>query len=82
MRISIHDRYDKIIEIVDKTGKSVRPKRKHQREKWVSENTDNLMLEQKETCRKFRNHRNDHIYLSWRQAATTVEESMVNDRNN
>ena len=62
---SIQDRYDKIIEIVDKTNKSVLPKRKHQRENWVSENTNNLLLERKETHRKFRNHRNDHNYLSW-----------------
>ena len=51
-------------------------------EKWVSENTDNLMVETKETHRKFRNYRNDNNYLSWQQAAIAVEESMVNNKNN
>ena len=43
---SIQDRYDKIIEIVDKTNRSVLPKRKHQR-KVGNKNTQNLMLKQK-----------------------------------
>ena len=57
---SIQNGYDKLIEIVYKTNRSV------QREKCVSEKTDNMMLEQKETHRKFRNHRNDQNYLPWR----------------
>ena len=40
------------------------------------------MFERKKNRRKFRNHRNDHNYLSVRQAAVAVEESMVNDKNN
>ena len=63
------------MEIIGKTNRSVLPKGKHQREKWVSEND-------KKKRRKFRNHRNDHNYLSGRQAAIAVEESMVNDKNN
>lgn len=63
---SIQDGYDKLIEIVYKTNRSVLPKRKCQREKCVSEKADNMMLEQKETHRKFRNHRNDQNYLPWR----------------
>ena len=58
---SIQDEY----EIVDKTNISVLPKRKHQNKKWVSENTDNVIIEQKETRSKFRNHRDDHNYLTW-----------------
>ena len=57
---SIQNGYDKLIEIVYKTNRSV------QREKFVSEKADNMMLEQKETHRKFRNHRNDQNYLPWR----------------
>ena len=40
------------------------------------------MLERIETRRKFRNHRHDHNELSWRQAAITVEKSVVNDKAN
>ena len=38
------------------------------------------MLKQKETRRKFRNHRNDQNYLLQCQAAIAVEDSMVNDK--
>ena len=38
------------------------------------------MLKQRETRRKFRNHRNDHNYLLQCQAAIAVEDSMVNDK--
>lgn len=57
---SIQKGYDKLIEIVYKTNRSV------QREKCISEKADNMMLEQKETHRNFRNHRNDQNYLPWR----------------
>ena len=40
------------------------------------------MLERKQIRRKFRNIRNDHNYLSWRQATIAVEESLVNEKNN
>lgn len=61
---SIQDGNDNIIEIVDNTNRSVIPKRRRQREKRVSKNNDNLMLEEKETKRKLRNRRDDHNYLS------------------
>ena len=71
---------------------SVLPKRKRQRERErkkerestdsFSKSTDSFMFRQKETCRKFRNYRNDHNYLSYCQAAITVEDSMVNNKTN
>ena len=78
-----------IIEIVDKVKylfflKENARERERERESTdsFSKSTDSFMLRQKETCRKFRNYRNDHNYLSCCQAAITVEDSMVNNKTN
>ena len=80
-----------IIEIVDKANylfflKENARERERKRETEstdsFSKSTDSFMLRQKETCRKFRNYRNDHNYLSCCQAAITVEDSMVNNKTN
>ena len=84
-----------IIEIVDKANylfflkenareRDREKERERERESndSFSKSTDSFMLRQKETCRKFRNYRNDHNYLSYCQAAITVEDSMVNNKTN
>ena len=82
-----------IIEIVDKANylfflkenaRERERERKKERESTdsFSKSTDSFMFRQKETCRKFRNYRNDHNYLSYCQAAITVEDSMVNNKTN
>ena len=68
--------------MLDKTNRSILPKKNTPEREMVSKNTGNLMIKQKETDIKFGNHRNNHNYLPWQQAAITVDESTVNDKTN
>ena len=80
-----------IIEIVDKANylfflkenaREREREKKRERALTVLAKALSFMFRQKETCRKFRNYRNDHNYLSYCQAAITVEDSMVNNKTN
>ena len=78
--MNTQQKYDQIVEILEKANRTILPKRKKQRDKWVSKDSDDLMQEQQRARTNFRNHRNDQNYLSWRQAAIAVEESLANDK--
>ena len=73
-------KHDEVANILDKANNFVLPKKVIKRDNWVSEHIETLVRNKVSLRNKYRNHRTQENYLSWRKAARLADESFENDQ--
>ena len=77
---SCQEKYDKIVNILEKANSSIIPKKTIRRENWVSRETEYLMEHRTALRNRYRNHRNSENYENWKDAARMTNESFEDDK--
>ena len=77
---SCQEKYDKIVNILEKANSSIIPKKTIRRENWVSQGTEDLIEHRTALRNRYRNHRNSENYENWKDAARMTDESFEDDK--
>ena len=73
------EKYDEIVDILEKGNDTVHLKKVTQRDKWISQQTESLVINRVTLRNKYRNHRNQENCGNWSEAAKLTDESFEND---
>ena len=73
------EKYDEIVNILEKVNDNVLPKKVTHRDKWISQQTESLVKIRVTLRNKYRNPRNQDNDDNWREPAKLTDESFEND---
>ena len=67
------EKYDGIVNILEKVSDTVLPKNVTQINRWVSQQAETLVKNRVALRNKYRNHRNQENYDNWREVAKLTD---------